>query len=174
MIRTTRVLPAGTWHGTPADTVVLDYDQRHRRRMAMTGTGGTEFLLDLADAIPLRDGDGLKLEDGRTVAVKAAPEPLAEIAASGPNHLLRVAWHLGNRHLPTQALGDRLRIRRDHVIEEMVQGLDATVTRIVAPFDPEGGAYAHAGEHQHHAHHHHDDPGLDHDDRLDEDTARRG
>jgi urease accessory protein len=172
MIRATHVLPKGQWSGAPAGSVVLDYDQRHRRRLAMTAEAGIDFLLDLADAIPLRDGDGLKLEDGRIIAVKAAPEPLAEITASGPNHLLRVAWHLGNRHLPTQTLADRLRIRRDHVIEEMVQGLDATVKHVVAPFDPEGGAYSHPAVHHHH--HHHDEPGLEHDDRLDEGSKRRG
>jgi urease accessory protein len=175
MIRAVKVLPAGEWSGAPADTVTLDYDQRHRRRHAMTGAKGTDFLLDLAEAIPLQDGDGLRLEDGRTVAVKAAPEPLAEIAASGPNHLLRVAWHLGNRHLPTETLGDRLRIRHDHVIEEMVEGLGATVKHVVEPFNPEGGAYHHPAVHHHHHHHHHDEaPALEHDDRLDEGTARRG
>ncbi|CAN5169573.1 urease accessory protein UreE [soil metagenome] len=173
MIRATRVLPKGQWSGAPVDTVTLDYDQRHRRRHAMTGASGTDFLLDLAEAIPLRDGDALELEDRRIVAIKAAPEPLAEITASGPNHLLRVAWHLGNRHLPTEALADRLRIRRDHVIEEMVAGLEATVRHVVEPFNPEGGAYAHPAVH-HHRHHHEDAPSLAHDDRLDEGTARRG
>jgi urease accessory protein len=170
MIRATRALPLGQWSGQPVDTVVLDYDHRHRRRLSMTGEGGFAFLLDLADAVPLRDGDGLTLEDGRLIAVKAAAEPLAEITADGPAHLLRIAWHLGNRHLPTQLLPDRLRIRRDHVIEEMVAGLGATVREVSAPFDPEGGAYHHPAVH----HHHHDEPGLDHDDRLDEGTARRG
>ncbi len=166
MIRATRIHPAGQWSGDPADRIVLDYDQRHRRRMAMTATGGLEFLLDLSQAVPLKDGDGLVLEDGRIVAVDAALEPLAEIAAPAPNGLLRVAWHLGNRHLPTQLLGDHLRIRHDPVIEDMVGHLGAVVTHIVAPFDPEGGAYPHGHSH---------DPGhddaaaaLEHDDRLDD------
>jgi urease accessory protein len=169
MVRAIRVSPKGTWKGTPADTVTLDYDQRHRRRMAMTGANGTDFLLDLADAVPLRDGDGLALDDGRTIAVKAAPEPLAEIHAHSQPELLRVAWHLGNRHLPAQLDGDRIRIRRDHVIEEMVEGLGAHVHHIDAPFDPEGGAYA-GGGHHHHRDHHHDDGALEHDDRLDDET----
>jgi urease accessory protein len=160
------MLPAGSWKQKPADAVVLDYDQRHRRRMAMTAKAGTEFLLDLPHALPLRDGDGLELDDGRVVAVKAAPEPLAEITADSPSELLRVAWHLGNRHLPTQLLGDRLRIRRDHVIEEMVDHLGAHVTVLDAPFDPEGGAYAFGG-HSHHQHEHDAAP-LDHDDRLED------
>ena len=166
MIRATRILAAGQWTDEPADRIVLDYDQRHRRRMAMTATGGLEFLLDLAQALPLRDGDALVLEDDRIIAVDAAPEPLAEIIATRPNGLLRVAWHLGNRHLPTELRGDRLRIRRDPIIEDMVGHLGAAVTPIVAPFNPEGGAYAHGHADDDHAH---DEAAstLEHDDRLD-------
>jgi urease accessory protein len=116
----------------------------------------------------------LTLEDGRIVAVKAAPEPLAEIRADGPAELLRVAWHLGNRHLPAQLDGDVIRIRRDHVIEEMVAGLGAAITHIDAPFDPEGGAYSGGGHRHHDAHPHHHNPALDHDDRLDDEEAERG
>ena len=108
----------------------------------MTGTRGLEFLLDLENAVALRGGDALVLEDGRLVEVVAAPEPLLEIQGSDPHHLIRVAWHLGNRHLPTQIMPKGLRIRRDHVIEAMVKGLGARVVEIEAPFDPEGGAYA--------------------------------
>jgi urease accessory protein len=144
MIRATKVFAAEKWSHVATDRVVLDYDRRHRRRFAMTGEKGTEFLLDLAEAAALRDGDGLLLEDGRIVEVKAAPEPLAEITATDAAHLLRLAWHLGNRHLPTQLMGDRLRIRHDHVIEEMLIGLGAKVADVTAPFDPEGGAYGHA------------------------------
>src|SRR5258708_2301863 len=175
MIRATQVRAQHRWTQAPADTVVLDFDGRHRRRMAMTGTRGLEFLLDLENAVVLRGGDALVLDDGRLVEVVAAPEPLAEIRGTDPYHLVRVAWHLGNRHLPTQITGKGLRIRRDHVIEAMVKGLGARVIEIEAPFDPEGGAYAggghgHAAENepQHHAahdhsshdrgdHHHHDD-----------------
>jgi hypothetical protein len=82
------------------------------------------------------------LEDGRLIEVVAAPEPLVEIRGADPHHLVRIAWHLGNRHLPTQIVGKGLRIRRDHVIEDMVRGLGARVIAIEAPFDPEGGAYA--------------------------------
>src|SRR6201994_399649 len=141
--------------------------------MAMKGTRGLEFLLDLENAVALRGGDALVLEDGRLIEVVAAPEPLIEIKGSDPHHLIRVAWHLGNRHLPTQIMPKGLRIRRDHVIEAMVKGLGARVVEIEAPFDPEGGAYAgsahgHANEHYHHAHghdHHHDHHRHDHDDR---------
>ena len=154
MIRATRVQGQHRWSEPPADTVVLDFDDRHRRRMAMTGTRGLEFLLDLENAVALRGGDALVLDDGRLVEVVAAPEPLAEIRCNDPQHLVRVAWHLGNRHLPTQIMAKGLRIRRDHVIEAMVKGLGARVIEIEAPFDPEGGAYAeafhaHAEAHSH-------------------------
>jgi urease accessory protein len=154
MIRATRVQGQHRWSEPPADTVVLDFDDRHRRRMAMTGTRGLEFLLDLEHAVALRGGDALVLDDGRLVEVVAAPEPLAEIRCNDPQHLVRVAWHLGNRHLPTQIMAKGLWIRRDHVIEAMVKGLGARVIEIEAPFDPEGGAYAevfhaHAETHSH-------------------------
>ncbi len=155
--------------------------------MAMTGTRGLEFLLDLEEALALRGGDALVLEDGRLIEVVAAPEALIEIRGTDPHHLVRVAWHLGNRHLPTQIVGKGLRIRRDHVIEEMVKGLGAKVIEIEAPFDPEGGAYAgggHAG-HDHVAHdraahgdeqhaHGHQDHGHVHDERCDHDHAHHG
>jgi urease accessory protein len=154
MIRATRVQGQHRWSEPPADTVVLDFDDRHRRRMAMTGTRGLQFLLDLEHAVALRGGDALVLDDGRLVEVVAAPEPLAEIRCNDPQHLVRVAWHLGNRHLPTQIMAKGLWIRRDHVIEAMVKGLGARVIEIEAPFDPEGGAYAevfhaHAETHSH-------------------------
>jgi urease accessory protein len=161
MIRATKVLGQHRWKEAAADTVVLDFDDRHRRRTAMTGTRGLEFLLDLENAIALRGGDALVLEDGRLVEVVAAPEPLLEIKGSDPHHLIRVAWHLGNRHLPTQLMPKGLRIRRDHVIEAMVKGLGARVIEIEAPFDPEGGAYASAAHgHAHDDHTHH--TGQDH------------
>lgn len=168
MIRATQVKPQQSWTGTPADTVVLDFDDRHRRRMAMQGTRGLEFLLDLENAAALRSGDALVLEDGRLVEVVAVPEPLLEIKGADPYHLIRLAWHLGNRHLPTQIMPKALRIRRDHVIEAMVRGLGARVIEIEAPFDPEGGAYAgiahgHAHDMQAHDHRAQNGRGHDHD-----------
>jgi urease accessory protein len=171
MIRATQVRGQHRWTETPADTIVLDFDDRHRRRMAMTGTRGLEFLLDLESAVALRGGDALVLEDGRLIEVVAAPEPLIEIRCNDPQHLVRVGWHLGNRHLPTQIMPKGLRIRRDHVIEAMVIGLGARVIEIEAPFDPEGGAYAggghgHAAESEPHSHaghgHSHDHASHDH------------
>jgi urease accessory protein len=163
MIRATQVQGQHRWVEAAADTVVLDFDDRHRRRMAMTGTRGLEFLLDLEAAVALRGGDALVLEDGRLVEVVAAPEPLLEIRGHDPFHLVRLAWHLGNRHLPTQIMGKALRIRRDHVIEDMVKGLGARVIEIEAPFDPEGGAYATGhGAGAAHAHASHDHSAHDH------------
>jgi urease accessory protein len=182
MMRAANVKPQHRWSEAPADTVVLDFDDRHRRRMAMTGTRGLEFLLDLEQAVALRGGDALVLDDGRLVEVIAAPEPLIEIKGRDPQHLVRLAWHLGNRHLPTQITPRALRIRRDHVIAEMLKGLGARILDIDAPFDPEGGAYeggghatAQAGVQQHavddhashdHAHHAHDDHHHQHDEHC--------
>jgi urease accessory protein len=152
MLRATSVKAAGTWPGDAADSVVLDYDNRRRRRLAMTGVGGLQFLLDLPHAAALRDGDALALDDGRLVAVRAADEDLLEIAGRGAEHGLRLAWHLGNRHLLAQVLGDRIRIRHDQVIAGMLIGLGATVTRLSAPFQPEGGAYGVPGAGHGHGH----------------------
>jgi urease accessory protein len=146
---------------TARDVVTLGFDDRFRRRRRYVGEGGTEFLLDLEEATVLHDGDGLLLEGGGVVLVRAAPEPLVEVTAETPERLARLAWHLGNRHLPTQIGEGRLLIRDDHVITAMLRGLGATLRRVDAPFDPEGGAY---GERQagHHHHHHHGDDGHDH------------
>jgi urease accessory protein len=128
------------------DRVVLDADERHRRRITLAGERGTVFLLDLPHAIALRDGDGLVLDDGAIVRVTGKPEPLLEVTAASPPELARLAWHIGNRHTDLQVVGERLRIRRDHVIEDMLRGLGARLTPIEAPFDPEPGAY-HAHSH---------------------------
>jgi urease accessory protein len=142
-------VPAGSWSAASAiDCVVLDATERHRRRLMMTGERGTKFLLDLPHATALRDGDGLVMEDGAMVRVNGKPEALVEIAAASAPELARIAWHIGNRHTDVQVAGDRLRIRRDHVLEDMLRGLGATLTSLDAPFDPEGGAYD-GGHHGH-------------------------
>jgi urease accessory protein len=149
MLRAVSVERAGTSPGAWADRVVLDFDQRHRRRIALRGEEGLAFLLDLENTARLRHGDALVLEDGRRIAVAAAAEPLAEVRCFDVHHLVRIAWHLGNRHLPTMIDGERLLIRRDHVIEDMVRGLGASVSHVEAPFEPEGGAYAGGHGHLH-------------------------
>ena len=155
-MRADRVLPAGTWDPAQAiDHVLIDFDRRHRRRIVLPTTSGQDVLIDLPQAVRLRDGDGLVVETG-IIRVQARPEPLLEIHAHDDAELVRIAWHLGNRHLPVQLLGDRIRIRADHVIRDMVEGLGGHVDAIDAPFDPEAGAYA-AGAAPHHHHDHDDD-----------------
>ena len=123
------------------DRVILDFDLRHRRRFVFSTETSRKILLDLPEATHVRDGDALVLSDGSLVLVIAEPEPLLEISADDPSLLIRIAWHLGNRHLPTQLMSSALRIRADHVIAEMVRGLGGQVAPVLAPFDPEGGAY---------------------------------
>lgn len=139
------------------DTLLLDHEARHRRRVAMTGQGGLAFLLDLDRATALDDGDAVKLEDGRLVQVRAAPERLIEIRTDNPLRLMKVGWHLGNRHVATEIGADVLHIGFDHVLLEMVRGLGATAREVERPFRPERGAYegGHAGhDHGHHDHGH--------------------
>jgi urease accessory protein len=143
-----------------ADTITLDETARHRRRMRMISDNGIEFVLDLPEARLLRHGDGLQLSDGRIIEVKAVPEALYSVTGRDSRHLLALAWQIGNRHLAAQIEGDRLCIRRDPVIREMLEGLGAAVSEIEAPFDPEGGAYGDGGDryhaHDEHGHHHHE------------------
>lgn len=131
----------GAWDAASArDYVVLDAGDRQRRRIVLTGERGTSFLLDLPSPVILHDGDGLVLDDGTIVRVAGLPEPLAELGARTPREFVCLAWHLGNRHTDVQISGDRIRIRRDHVLEAMAAGLGASVTAVEAPFEPEGGA----------------------------------
>ncbi|HEY2134274.1 MAG TPA: urease accessory protein UreE [Xanthobacteraceae bacterium] len=144
MRRALDIRKCGDWNAAQfIDRVILAADDRHRRRLVMTGEAGTRFLLDLPHAAMLRDGDGLILDDGSIIRVVGKPEPLVEIVAACEADRLRMAWHIGNRHIDLQVVGDRLRIRRDHVLEAMLVGLGAQLTAIEAPFDPEPGAYAH-------------------------------
>jgi urease accessory protein len=159
MKRVHEVKTAGHWNDADAvDSITLDAHDRHRRRVVLTAERGTRFLLDLPQATALRDGDGLVLDDGAVVRIIGRPESLVEIAAVDTHELARLAWHIGNRHIDVQIVGDRLRIRRDHVIEDMLRGLGARLLPVDAPFDPEHGAYdQHGHSHSHdHAHSHHD------------------
>jgi urease accessory protein len=155
MPRATDVEPEGHWPRDRArGTVTLGYDERHRRRIELRTDAGEPFLLDLPRAVILRDGDGLALSDGFWLAVKAAPETLIEITALSADLLMRLAWHIGNRHLPAQIEAERVLIRDDHVIAAMLAGLGAQLRRIEAPFTPERGAYDPAPEAHHHPHSH--------------------
>lgn len=141
MRRLVMVAKAGEWpDGDDVDTVALKYDDRHRRRLRLTTKDGEGALLDLTKPQPLDDGDGLAFEnEGGWLRIVAAPEQVLEITGRDDRHLIRLAWHLGNRHLPTQILDNgRLRIRFDQVIENMLTNLDAVIERLEAPFKPEG------------------------------------
>ena len=149
MRRLVEAAPGGQWpRAESAGSITLAFDDRNRRRLRLLTDAGEPVLLDLVKPRPLAEGDGLAFEDGGWLVVHAADEDVLEIAAADSRHLARLAWHLGNRHLPTEILPERLRIRYDHVIEDMLRGLGARLTRRRAPFQPEGGAYG--------GHHHHD------------------
>lgn len=152
-------------------TVVLDYDARLMRRKRLVTEAGEGFLVDLPAVTNLDPYWGFELEDGRAIALRPAAEEVLVITGDLP----RLAWHIGNRHTPCQIFPDRLVIRADHVLEAMLAGLGATVTRARAPFAPESGAYgtgrtmghdhgpSHGHDHDHgHGHHHHHDHGHHH------------
>jgi urease accessory protein len=158
---------AGTWPETEStDRLVLAFDERHRRRIVLVLASGAELLLDLPRAVAMADGDGLLCDDDSWVRVEAAPEPLYAVSAADAHLLLRLAWHLGNRHTPAEVQPGRLLIRPDPVLADMLRGLGGTVEDVTEPFQPEGGAYGEGGhghvhdhdhEHDHadgHGHHH--------------------
>jgi urease accessory protein len=148
MNRVVDIKVSGTFNA-PTDRVVLDADDRQRRRIVLTGEKGTTLLLDLDKPVTLRDGDGLVLDDGSIVIVAGQAEQLIEVSAKAPIDLVRLAWHIGNRHTDIQFVDRSFRIRRDHVLEEMLKGLGAVTTLLDAPFDPEPAA-PHGGGHHHH------------------------
>ena len=143
------IADAGTWDRARAvDRVMLDADDRVRRRIVLTTERGLKLLLDFARPMMLRDGDGLVLEDGSIVEVAGQAELLVEISAKAPLDFVRLAWHIGNRHTDAQFADKAFRIRRDHVLEEMAKGLGAVVTPVEAPFDPEPAMpHAHGYDH---------------------------
>jgi urease accessory protein len=138
---------AGQWPRLATERVVLGYDDRFLRRKRLTTAAGEPFLVDLSETANLMAGDAFELDDGRLVEIAAAQEPVMVIRGD----LVRLAWHIGNRHTPCQIEPDRLVIRADHVLAEMLRGLGATVTEALAPFTPEGGAYG-MGRTMGHAH----------------------
>lgn len=134
-----------------ADSLRLDYEGRFLRRKRLVTTGGEAVIVDLAETTSLEDGDALELDDGSRIAVNAAEEPLLHITG---DNLPRLAWHIGNRHTPCRIEHGCLLIREDHVLAEMLAGLGALITRVSAPFSPEGGAYGQGRTmgHDHHSH----------------------
>jgi urease accessory protein len=163
MPRIVKVLAAPPDAGRIVDTVILTPEQRRAPRGAVTGVKGTRCTFDLAEPVALRAGDLLVLDDGNLIEVVAEPEPLIEARAKDLTALARLAWHLGDRHVPVQLFPNRLRVRRDAAIEALLTRLGAKTVAIEAPFDPEGGAYL-ASTHGHHHDHHHDHNDHDHHD----------
>jgi urease accessory protein len=157
MVRAISVLASADRHGRPViDIVILDYAQRSAQKITVSGVKGGVFEIDLLQPARLRTDDILVLEDGSLVEVVAAPEPLIEARAADVAALSRLAWHLGDRHVPVQVLPNRIRARLDAAIEALLKSLGAKVAMIEAPFEPEGGAYASSHGHDHdHAHDHH-------------------
>jgi len=147
MRRATTIIQAKSWADDEVlSTVTLSYADRHRRRIKMTDDEGADFLLDLAAAVQLEEGDALLLEEGGVIAIRAADEDVLDIQCQTTAETARIAWHIGNRHTPVQVLGDGgLRIIYDHVLQHMVQGLGAHAERKAAPFSPEQGAYSGGG-----------------------------
>ncbi|MCV2880747.1 urease accessory protein UreE [Actibacterium sp. XHP0104] len=144
-----RVARQGDWQ-TADDSLTLDYQARFLRRRKLTTDGGQDIRVDLPETTSLDAGDALILDDGRTIAIRAAPETLLRVRGE---NLSRLAWHIGNRHTPCQIADDHLLIAHDHVLAGMLAGLGAQVDHVTAPFTPEGGAYGHGRAMGHdHAH----------------------
>ncbi len=161
MPRATSVQPAAQRKGgNVIDTLILPYAQRQVKQGFVFGVKGICVEIDLAEPARLRTDDALVLDNGELVEVVAEAEPLIEVRAHDFAALARLAWHLGDRHVPVQILERRLRLTRDPAIETLLQSLGAKTALIDAPFEPEGGAYEAAQEHGHHDHHH----GHDHHD----------
>ena len=139
------------------DSVILDQTQRRAPGGQRVSVKGLRFALEFAAPTHLRMGDALELEDGRLIEVVAEAEPLIEVRAVDATALARIAFNLGDRHVPVQLFSNRIRLRRDHALESLVVSLGGKCAKIEAPFDPEGGAYvqpAHTHSHDHHSHAH--------------------
>lgn len=172
MLRATTVIrKAAVKQDKVVETLTLDHEDRNRRRIALKGDGGREILLDLDKATVLNDGDAVKLEDGGLVLIKAAAQSLLEIRAENPLRLMRVAWHIGNRHTPAEITAEAIYIENDHVLAEMIRGQGCAMNEVERPFQPERGAYDHGHDHAHdaccghdhgHDHHGHDHHAHDH------------
>ena len=129
----------------PKTSVVLDYEARFLRRKVLTATSGLRFLVDLSQTTSVDRHEAFVLEDGRVVGVVPAEEELFQVKGD----LIRLAWHIGNRHMPCQIESGRLLIKRDHVMRDMLERLGAAITAVTEPFSPEGGAYGHGRTHAH-------------------------
>lgn len=141
MLRAVAHLPANHGRGKPIDSITLVHDERRLRRKLLTARAGTEVMVDFPQTVTLDHGGALELSDGRLVEVIAAEELLYEVRARDAAHLVRLAWHIGNRHTSAQLEDGRILIKRDHVLKTMLEGLGATVGNVSEPFFAEHGAY---------------------------------
>ncbi|MEL7046939.1 MAG: urease accessory protein UreE [Pseudomonadota bacterium] len=140
---------ATAFDGSWQDEVHLVFAEREKARYRTTTTGGQDIGWFLPRGIVLCDGDALVCENKEIILVRAASESLTEASCDDPLLLTRAAYHLGNRHVSLQILPGRLRFPRDHVLEEMLEGLGLTVAAVDDAFSPEAGAYAtHSHPHQ--------------------------
>lgn len=149
MLRVLSVLPPDHHRGVPYDTVTLEHTERRLRRKLLRLKGGDEVMVDFPQTLTLDHGAALELEDGRLVGIVAAGELLYDVRASDAAHLVRLAWHIGNRHTSAQLEDHRILIKRDHVLKTMLEGLGATITDVSEPFFAEHGAYHGHGEQGH-------------------------
>lgn len=161
MRRATTIIPKGNvglGQTERLGSITLTREQRYRRRIVCKTDQGDAFLLDLAEAEYLPDGTGLDLDDGSIVVVRAAAEDLLKVTAPDSGSLMRIAWHIGNRHTPAEVTAEAIYILPDHVLADMVRGLGGTIANVSRPFEPEGGAYGGHGSlergHHHHSHDH--------------------
>ena len=136
------------------ESVELTFDQRERSRVRVALASGEEIGIQLKVGTMLSHGDKLALDDGRIVEVIAADESLHEVRAGTAAQLARIAYHVGNRHVPLQVESEYVLMLPDHVLRAMVEGLGGTVHEVRRGFQPESGAYGHS-----HVHHTHDDEG---------------
>lgn len=150
-----------------SDTVSLTIDERRSSRLITETKDGTKCVILLERGLIVRCGTVLGDEDGSLLLVEAAPEEVSTVRANSPLELTRLAYHLGNRHVPLEITSDYLRYQHDHVLDDMVRGLGGTVAEEQATFEPENGAYSHhhhhdGDDHDHEHHHHHDDDDHEH------------
>ncbi|MGP4845603.1 urease accessory protein UreE [Marinobacter sp. 1Y8] len=141
------------------DSLTLPYELRIRGRLRATTDNGTEVGLFLDRGPVLREGECLQAESGEIIRIRAADEPVVTAEIGSGLAMARLSYHLGNRHVQL-ALGQTdagqgwVRFPPDHVLEELAERLGATLKHHQAPFDPEPGAYAKAGEGHSHGHSH--------------------
>lgn len=149
-----------------AASVELDWDLRQKSRFEAADSAGRRLGVFLPRGSVVRGGDVLVAEDGSLIVVRAASQPVLVVHQGphgAPSDLLRAAYHLGNRHVAVELKPDHLKFEPDHVLGEMLQRLHLTVSEELAPFEPEGGAYAaHGGDAHSHGHGHAHAHGQEH------------